>query len=78
MVNLRNGYIESALQPADYAFDNAALFFERSNTVEMQIGCHYPIIIYRWHLYNSTAALTAFYRDIILYLRKFCKALIFL
>jgi len=41
VVDLRNGDIESALQPADYAFDNAALFFERFDTVEVQISCHH-------------------------------------
>jgi hypothetical protein len=28
------------LQPADYAFDDAALLFERADAVKVQIGCH--------------------------------------
>lgn len=41
VVNFGNGYIEPALQPADYAFDDAAFFFQRANTVKVQIGCHH-------------------------------------
>jgi hypothetical protein len=41
VVDFRNGYIESALQPADDAFDDAAFFFERADTLQMQISCHY-------------------------------------
>ena len=42
VVNFGNGYIESALQPADYAFDDAAFFFQRADTVKVQVGCHHP------------------------------------
>ena len=41
VVNFGNGYIEPALQSSDDAFDNAALFFERADTLEVQIGCHH-------------------------------------
>ena len=41
VVNFGNRDIESALQTADYAFDDAAFFFERADTLEVQIGCHH-------------------------------------
>jgi hypothetical protein len=41
VVNFGNGYIEPALQSADNAFDNAAFFFQRADTVKVQIGCHH-------------------------------------
>ena len=41
VVNLGNGYVEPALQTAYDAFDDAAFFFQRADTVKMQIGCHH-------------------------------------
>jgi len=41
VVNFGNRDIESALQPADDAFDDTAFFFQRADTVEVQISCHH-------------------------------------
>jgi hypothetical protein len=41
VVNFGNRNIESALQPADDAFDDTAFFFQRADTVEVQISCHH-------------------------------------
>jgi hypothetical protein len=41
MVNLRNGDIESASEPAEQTFDDAPLFFERIYPMQMQLRCQY-------------------------------------
>ncbi len=42
VVDFGNGYVEPALQPANYGFYDAALLFERADTLQMHIGCHRP------------------------------------
>jgi len=41
VVNFGNRDVESALQPANNAFDDTAFLFERADTVKVQVGCHH-------------------------------------
>jgi hypothetical protein len=53
VVNFGNGYVEPALQPADYAFDDAALLFERADAMKVQINCHRA----DYHIFTSASAI---------------------